>query len=592
MTDIYSTALGRALASCGADPAVSWEKFLSRAAWELFHTAPKGYAECALLLVPCDGPFIMGRSHARNKLAAENIFGLLVESSGREIALRVRDHARDSFRFLDESIRSSIILRLDVISRLPWCRDGVLWLGLPTVANPHVVAEAERMGKAFSEWLEIYAPVLSAFREMRTEIRNLESDGRHFRSLAHDARGPLSAIRYVVSEMMEQSPSDDMRALSEQMTYLEQLMESFNQSAVPRELPEGQEGSVRDVCARVCKRYVTVVAQAPLSVRFQEEPGVAAAHEGVWSTMSSLHLERVLSNMVGNAVRHTSSGVVTITLRTTKHQVYLSVRDSGAGMPAERVAELNGEALSGVTSSHGWGLGIFFCKERVWEAGGNLRFSSKEGEGTTVEISLPRAHRQDNDESSATEPSIVSSVSPEVPQAQLEPAPISAATESEEETLVPANNDPLPEEVEQKAVENPAPEIEQPKEVAESVVELILVDDDTDQLLSVARAFSVKKIPTRTFESVSAALDYLRSVALNPQGKVAVLCDTHMPDGGSERLLQELKSSGLVMNVAVASGDLDEDTLYRLAALGAQAFFAKPIELKDVLGWLAKLDSK
>ncbi len=588
MTDIYSTALGRALAACGADPAVSWEKFLSRAAWELFHSAPKGYAECALLLVPRDGPFIMGRSHATNKLAAENIFGLLVESGGRELALRVKDHARDSFRFLDESIRSSVILRLDVVSRLPWCRDGVLWLGLPSVASPHVVAEAEKMGKAFSEWLEIYAPVLSAFRDMRTTIRNLESDGRHFRSLAHDARGPLSAIRYVVTEVMGQSNCDDMRALSEQMTYLEQLMESFNPSAVPRELPEGEKGSVRDVCSRVCNRYVTVVAQAPLSVRFQEEPGVAAAHEGVWSTMSSLHLERVLSNMVGNAVRHTPSGVITITLRTTKHQVYLSVRDSGAGMPPERIAELNGEDLSGVKSSHGWGLGISFCKERIREAGGTLRFSSKEGEGTTVEISLPRAYRQDD---ATTAVSSAPSRPSEPPQVPREESSLPNHSENQKEGASLPPSDAVPDEAPQEGPPATITEDVQQKSVAQQGFELILIDDDTDQLLSVSRAFSVKKIRTRTFESVSAALEYLRYVALQSQEKVAVLCDTHMPDGGSERLLQELKSSGLVMNVAVASGDLDEDTLYRLAALGAHAFFAKPIDIKEVLGWLANLQA-
>jgi DNA-binding NtrC family response regulator len=58
-----------------------------------------------------------------------------------------------------------------------------------------------------------------------------------------------------------------------------------------------------------------------------------------------------------------------------------------------------------------------------------------------------------------------------------------------------------------------------------------------------------------------------------------------MPDGGAERLLKALRGSDRSRSVAVMSGDADDESLYRFAALGASEFFSKPIDAERLLAW-------
>lgn len=59
-----------------------------------------------------------------------------------------------------------------------------------------------------------------------------------------------------------------------------------------------------------------------------------------------------------------------------------------------------------------------------------------------------------------------------------------------------------------------------------------------------------------------------------------------MPDGGAERLLSILSSRQQTPRFAVVSGDATDEYLYKLAALGAQAFFTKPVAVDDIAGWI------
>ena len=59
-----------------------------------------------------------------------------------------------------------------------------------------------------------------------------------------------------------------------------------------------------------------------------------------------------------------------------------------------------------------------------------------------------------------------------------------------------------------------------------------------------------------------------------------------MPDGGAERLLSIVSSRQQTPRFTVVSGDATDEYLYKLAALGAQAFFTKPVAVDDIAGWI------
>ncbi|MGC4042698.1 MAG: HAMP domain-containing sensor histidine kinase [Armatimonas sp.] len=107
------------------------------------------------------------------------------------------------------------------------------------------------------------------------------------------------------------------------------------------------------------------------------------------------HLRRLLTNLVDNALRHTPSvGQVTLSAIDKGGHVVLSVEDTGEGIPLEHLPQI-GERFYRADASRartmgGTGLGLAIARSIVESHGGNLHIHSVLGEGTRVDIDLPR----------------------------------------------------------------------------------------------------------------------------------------------------------------------------------------------------------
>lgn len=108
-------------------------------------------------------------------------------------------------------------------------------------------------------------------------------------------------------------------------------------------------------------------------------------------------LRQILINLMGNAVKFTESGTVSLQVKTSSYpsqsQLDFSICDTGIGIPRERqdklfmpFAQLNGATSQRFTGS---GLGLSICKNLVEAQGGTLSFTSELGVGSTFSFSLP-----------------------------------------------------------------------------------------------------------------------------------------------------------------------------------------------------------
>lgn len=104
---------------------------------------------------------------------------------------------------------------------------------------------------------------------------------------------------------------------------------------------------------------------------------------------------QIILNLLSNAVKFSNNGKpVKIKVRTETDRVTIAISDLGMGIPEDRIATItepfSRPAAQAYLTAQGTGLGLSIVKSLVDLHGGDLRFESKEGIGTTVTVSLPR----------------------------------------------------------------------------------------------------------------------------------------------------------------------------------------------------------
>ena len=111
-------------------------------------------------------------------------------------------------------------------------------------------------------------------------------------------------------------------------------------------------------------------------------------------------IRRVLDNMIKNAVDAMPQGG-TLTVETGREggYIYITVSDTGVGIPEEKLSTLFKPFQT--TKSKGLGLGLSYCKRAVEALGGRIQVESLVGKGTTFTIMIP-----DNLEEPESVPSI------------------------------------------------------------------------------------------------------------------------------------------------------------------------------------------
>ena len=112
-----------------------------------------------------------------------------------------------------------------------------------------------------------------------------------------------------------------------------------------------------------------------------------------------LRLQQILSNLVGNALKFTEKGSVTISAqkiqisRPDKTSILFIVSDTGAGIPDEQLNKLFEsftQASEGYTREHqGVGLGLAICKQLVTLMNGSISIESHMGIGSSFYVSIP-----------------------------------------------------------------------------------------------------------------------------------------------------------------------------------------------------------
>jgi signal transduction histidine kinase len=105
-------------------------------------------------------------------------------------------------------------------------------------------------------------------------------------------------------------------------------------------------------------------------------------------------LERVIFNLVENALRHGPAGsTVSVDARVDGGAVHVCVEDEGNGVPLEQVSGLFEKFAQGRGQIGKAGLGLYFCRIMVERWGGSIGYTPRPGRGSRFWFRLPRPSR-------------------------------------------------------------------------------------------------------------------------------------------------------------------------------------------------------
>ena len=103
-----------------------------------------------------------------------------------------------------------------------------------------------------------------------------------------------------------------------------------------------------------------------------------------------LELRRVITNLVGNAIKFTDAGNVTVSLSQNESEVLVQVEDSGIGISPQEQQTIFQRYHQGNHRRSGKGLGLYLCQQIINAHQGKILVRSQLGKGTTFTVSIPK----------------------------------------------------------------------------------------------------------------------------------------------------------------------------------------------------------
>lgn len=215
-------------------------------------------------------------------------------------------------------------------------------------------------------------------------------------NVSHELRTPLTILRGYLSLMREALPSDEqecMAAIEEGCTRLQnQIGRLLDFSALQRGALHVTPSrvAIHDLVEAVASRWIERAKAKGLSMSVE----LAAPCEAFVDPDAA---GQVIESIVGNAVRFTDRGHVTVRVSPLGEQVRVEVADTGPGMSnafMQQAFDAFSQQSRGLTRSHdGLGLGLTLARGLLDMMQGSIDIQSRPGEGSTVCIAFPATAR-------------------------------------------------------------------------------------------------------------------------------------------------------------------------------------------------------
>ena len=314
--------------------------------------------------------------------AAEEIFGSEKENTGRHVGEVARD-AR---------IAGAVAEALE--SQRPVAGEGMSSV-LPLAVDGSERAFRLRTTPMRDQGHRLLGAV--TILEDITHLREIDRIKSEFIATAsHELRTPLTSVQMGVHLLLEgalgeltDNQNEVLQACRQDCERLDKLMRDV------LDLSRIEAGESQPQLATVSARDLLTTAVKELRPQVEAkglELNIDAPVELPWVLVDRLQIERVISNLVINALRHTKNGEIKISAARRDNHISVSVRDTGSGIPTEYLPHIFDKFVQVPDApTGGAGLGLTISKSIVEAHGGQISVQSEVGRGTTFTFTLPLA---------------------------------------------------------------------------------------------------------------------------------------------------------------------------------------------------------
>lgn len=233
-----------------------------------------------------------------------------------------------------------------------------------------------------------------AFNRMSEELQATDERRRAFLAdVTHELRTPLTVIQgqlEAIEDGVYEADAERVAALLAQARQMSGLVEDLRTISLAEVGALELQPAPSDLGALAEE---AVAGFGPAAHLAGVELAAEVPPEPIVANLDLAASQRIVGNLVGNALRHTpAGGHVQLRVGGAADQGWLEVADDGPGIEPELVERVFERFQKGPAST-GSGLGLAIARDLVEAQGGTIELSSTVGQGTRLRVAFPRLRR-------------------------------------------------------------------------------------------------------------------------------------------------------------------------------------------------------
>lgn len=237
-----------------------------------------------------------------------------------------------------------------------------------------------------------------ALKKTRKEAEKANAAKTRFLAAAsHDLRQPIHALGLFFAELSDRVHSPEtalvIGQIDDSITAINSMLNALldiSKLDAGVVKPNLEDCNLKDIFNRLKTDFQPIALENQNELRIRPSSAIV--------TTDPVMLERMLRNLIGNALRYTENGRVLIAARQRKQHIEIQIIDNGAGIPKDQLDDIFIEfhQLQNPARDRrrGLGLGLAIVKRLAALLDHNIKVVSQFGRGTCFSITLPLAHEQ------------------------------------------------------------------------------------------------------------------------------------------------------------------------------------------------------